>query len=218
MTAIEPVVNSPQLTQQRFRALLQALSCPGCPVTLPAGDAGRAPLTLVRYPLVVAETLLDHEVTFAVIGNGLLAGDAQMFAREVQLRTGAQPGAHAEADFVFIFGQAGATLYELPTGDLAFPDQGATLVWSVDGFVPSDGGGVSAGLSGPGIPGEVQLFVGGVAPEDLAALTEINRGYPCGLDALFVDTAGTVVGLPRSSLMSNMGFSTSRNGSVAPER
>lgn len=195
---------TPQQAQQRFRVLLQALSRPGCPVQLAGADAALAPLALVRYPLVIAETLLDHEVGFAVIGDGLGLADAQLLAREVRLRTGAQPVTAAEAHFVFVFGRASDALRELCVGDPAFPDRGATLIWAVAGFDDevdgtsrTDGG--RALLSGPGIPNELRLFLGDVAPDDLAALAEINANYPCGLDVLFVDAAGNVVGLPRST-------------------
>jgi len=179
-------------TQARFRSLLEAFSWPGRPVRLKAGPL---PCTAARYLMAVAETLLDHEVTFAIIGDGLVEGDARSLSDQVRLRTGARPARPDEAEFVFVRGTAGRVIHELPVGDPEFPDRGATLIWRVDGFA----GGLSATLRGPGIDGARLLRLAGVAAADLLALGQINQAYPLGLDTLFVDDQGTIVGLPRST-------------------
>jgi alpha-D-ribose 1-methylphosphonate 5-triphosphate synthase subunit PhnH len=182
-------------SQRLFRLLLEALSRPGVPVQLPPAAPPSLPDT--EWLLAAGDTLLDHEVSFAVTGDGLSAGGKTTLAQEVQRRTGARPASISEADFVFVVGSPGDGLRALRTGDLAFPDGGATLLWRVQGFED----GLAATLSGPGVDGSTRLRIGGVAAPDLALLGEINRAYPCGLDCFFFDGAGRVVGLPRTTRM-----------------
>jgi alpha-D-ribose 1-methylphosphonate 5-triphosphate synthase subunit PhnH len=179
--------------QARFRVLLQALARPG--LLLALGKAAPAPVLGAAYAFAVAECLVDHEVGFATVGDGLISTERSLFDEEVRLRTGARAVPHAEAEFVFVFGIGGDAMRQLCVGDLLDPERGATLIWNVDGFA----GGLRLALAGPGIEGAAALALAGVAPADIVALQELNRDYPCGVDVFFVDGGGMVVGVPRSS-------------------
>jgi alpha-D-ribose 1-methylphosphonate 5-triphosphate synthase subunit PhnH len=180
------------VAQARFRALLRALARPGIPVTLEPAERPRS-VAETGYLLAVAETLLDHEVGFAVIGDSLLAHVANAFAEEVRLRTGSPPVAAAEARFVFVFGAAGGQLDELSPGSYEFPDESATLLWHVASAATT----TALTLSGPGVDGALAVSLPGIGGDDLTRLARINAAYPTGLDCYLIGTDGDVVGLPR---------------------
>ena len=75
--------------QAHFRALLNALARPGTRVQL--DPVGAAPLPPEAGPLAIAETLLDSEVNFTIIGSGEETVAAKRFEQDVRLRTGAVP-------------------------------------------------------------------------------------------------------------------------------
>lgn len=179
--------------QARFRALLTALSRPG--TTAPLGEPAPSPLPGAGHLLAVAETLLDHEVAFCVVGDGLSRQDAAAFAEEVRLRTGSQPAAAPAAQFVFVFGRAGDALDAISPGTAEFPDDAATLLW----HVPENAPATPVRVSGPGIEHETEVALPAIAADEIATLVRINAAYPCGLDTFFVAATGNVTGLPRST-------------------
>lgn len=178
--------------QARFRALLLALASPGVPT--PLGQPSAFSVREAAAAFTVAETLLDHEVTFAVLGDGLDPHGRARLVEELRLRTGARPASQRAAEFVFVFSKPGPALANVCTGDLQDPERGCTLIWAVDGFAE----GTAARLSGPGIESAVDLRLAGVAASDLQTVAALNGGYPCGVDVFFVDCVGLVVGLPRA--------------------
>jgi alpha-D-ribose 1-methylphosphonate 5-triphosphate synthase subunit PhnH len=54
-------------------------------------------------------------------------------------------------------------------------------------------------LSGPGIRGERQVVVDGLAVEVVEALIAANSAFPAGVDTFFVAADGSVIGLPRTT-------------------
>jgi alpha-D-ribose 1-methylphosphonate 5-triphosphate synthase subunit PhnH len=165
-----------------YRAVLEAMSRPGAVRHLPAGP--RPPL------LMLLEALLDHEVSVHVAGE-------EDLEREIRWRTGSRPAAAAEADFaIFPAGSSGGGVRALKRGTLEFPDRAATAVYRVRRVSP-DGG--EAVLRGPGIRDRCAPRLEGLAPSELPLLAEVNREYPLGVDAAFVDEGGGVLCIPRST-------------------
>lgn len=175
-------------SQRVFRCLLQAASRPGTLYTLP-------PLTL--SPLeAVARTLLDHEVTFCVLG-----GSAAETEERLSRLTGARVSSARDADFALISaipgGDSAGAILELGRGTLERPERGATAIYAVEGI--SGSGPLSLELSGPGVPGTRRLGIAGMAAQEIAAIRETRQDYPLGVDVYLTDGAGRVAGLPRST-------------------
>lgn len=163
-------------TNAVFEDLLWALSRPGLSRTLPGGGLA-----------AMAESLLDRECTFHVIGNDALDRDLAV--------TGARRAALALADYVFA-PLATATdvdsLSALRIGTLAYPDEAATLFTSA-----RLGSGQKLRLSGPGIRDSVTIEVDGIDASFWQLRARAIR-YPLGFDLYLVD-GDTVVGIPRST-------------------
>ena len=183
-----PILPPQLLTQQTFRVLLQALSHPGRVLTLPAGTPPESWRT-------VLPTLLDQEVSFAVLGPG-----AEVVAAELQDLTQAPVSELAQADFLLIMGGGSqGRVLEAKRGCLEYPDQGATLFYLVEevregGLQPAP-----VRLTGPGIPTARCPVVRGLDQAEWQYLTQINREFPLGVDCFFLDRQQQVMGLPRST-------------------
>jgi alpha-D-ribose 1-methylphosphonate 5-triphosphate synthase subunit PhnH len=129
-------VNAPGLSprgareQSAFRALLEAMARPGTVGRVdphPGGGPFAAPLALL-------ESLLDHEVTFAVVPDA----DA---AREPLLRyTGSRASPPERADYLLCHGADGiaAGLRAAKDGELEYPDRSGTLVALVESVGAGD--------------------------------------------------------------------------------
>lgn len=175
----DPVFDS----QRVFRCLLQAASNPGKLFALPWEISVEA----------VAQTLLDHEVSFCAVG-------AQMSGMQerVSAATGASVVPLPEADFALISGEgARGEVLNLKRGTLEQPERGATVIYAVERLLTD--GPLTIRLSGPGVPGERTLGVEGLSASEVEAIRESRTGYPLGVDVYLLDEAGRVAGLPRST-------------------
>ena len=183
--------------QATFRGVLDAMSRPGTICRLPAADP-TAPLPATRFALAVLQTLLDHEVGFAVVApqNDAIAESAAAYLRET---TGSRVVPIAAADYVLALGPLPADLpTALKRGTPAYPDESATLLCLVPSF-DTDASDSSVTLSGPGVPGTRTLRLPGLTPADLASLAAANAEPPLGIDLILVDPAGHLICLPRST-------------------
>ena len=200
--------------QRAFRALLQAMSHPGRIYPLsgdtdkdiaPMGDAGL---------MLVLRTLLDHEVRFSVLGK-----ETGSLEKAVSRLTGGRCAAVADADFVIVpDGKSGGAIKKARRGTLEYPDAGATAIYAVQSLEEGGGAGVpeaagmisplspefpvssaAAVLKGPGVKDEIAVAIVGTSPEELADIKEMNEDFPLGIDCVFVDEAGMVLCIPRST-------------------
>ncbi len=124
-----------------FRVLLQAMSRPGTIFPLPeTADRG-----LLPDALRVLDTVVDQQSSCC-----LLDADPG-FAAQLQDLTHTMFKPADEADFLLAFsGHSRGRLLKAKRGRLAFPDQGATILFGVDSLSDGDrDSGVP--LSGPGI-------------------------------------------------------------------
>lgn len=186
-------------TQAVFRVVLDAMARPGTRHTLPAADPN-TPLAEAGPLVALAQTLLDHEVTFAVVpgrGDTALAA-AERLAAYLTLVTRSRTVAAAAADYVIALGPLPAGLpTTLRVGQPAYPDESATLIALVP---PSDDqAGAPVALTGPGVARGTVMTLPGLTPSDLASLAAANAEPPLGVDVILVDPAGTIVCLPRST-------------------
>lgn len=172
-------------SQRVYRALLRATANPGELVALPR--------TGTEAPLDALTVLLDHEATFAVVGEG-----AREAGERLALETGASVVPLPEADFALALGGGfDGALGELKRGTLEAPAEGATAFYAVRRL--SERGPLTLHLSGPGVPGERAVAVEGLAEGEVGAILETRAGYPLGVDVYLVDRDGAAVGLPRST-------------------
>ena len=128
--------------------------------------------------------------------------------------TDAQPSTVNTADIVTVVGRLDPQLVSsLRLGTPEKPEHGARLVLACDALfdanelAPSDDdalaeSGVSLALSGPGIDGQLRLFVEGVPAEAFERLAAVNAQPSCGIDVHLIEPGGKTVALPRSTRIS----------------
>jgi alpha-D-ribose 1-methylphosphonate 5-triphosphate synthase subunit PhnH len=92
-------------------------------------------------------------------------------------------------------------ILEAKRGTLEYPDEGATIIYLVESLGPKENAGVRLRLQGPGVKKEITATISGLAASEILDLKIINRDYPLGVDCFFLDRAGLVMGLPRSTML-----------------
>lgn len=167
-----------------FRSVLRGMSRPGTVQRLP--ESGGA-----DYLITLLSSLIDNEVTVAAIGV-----DWDELLKTVVRATGCRLASVGEADFVLVLGgDSGGQLSKLRRGASEYPETGATVLYLLE-EVAEEGGDVS--LSGPGIKNAVRPSLRWLADTELKLLGEVNRNFPLGLDAIFLDLEGRFTCIPRS--------------------
>ena len=147
--------------------------------------------------LPVLQTLVDNEVTFAVVGD-----NQECLKCEIVKATGSRAVAIEDADFVIVpSGDSEGAVLRAKRGSLDYPHAGATIVYLVDDLNDDKSGNPDCLLKGPGIEHEISPCINGLNKNDLIHLREINSEYPLGVDALFLDKAGRILCMPRSTSM-----------------
>jgi alpha-D-ribose 1-methylphosphonate 5-triphosphate synthase subunit PhnH len=179
-------------TQKVFRVLVEAMSHPGRVYQLPAYQATDPWDTSL---LAVTRTLLDHEATFAFIGENAALAEA-VFAT-----TKAPQVEVDDADYVIIEGnRSSGQIADAKRGSSAYPDQGATLIYVLP---ESDGEPTSPCtdiiLSGPGIKEPFSPQLKGLSVEELTEIHYLNAEYPLGIDSMFLGGNAQVMCIPRST-------------------
>jgi alpha-D-ribose 1-methylphosphonate 5-triphosphate synthase subunit PhnH len=171
--------------QQTFRVLLNAMARPGSIGLLPLPEQPNQ-----SRLLAVAEALVDHEVTFAVLPERPELVDA------ILRLTGSRFATVEHADYVFCEAKSLAeTLARVKDGTLEYPERGATVVCEVQAI--DEPGSDYIELSGPGIKATRRVQVRGFGPEAQATFRDRNAAPPTGVDVAFVSMAGHVTCLSR---------------------
>lgn len=194
MSLIAPPV-AVHAAQRTFRALLDAMARPG--------EIGQLALAPDDMPeLAVCTTLLDHEVTYATsIDDTGESERAEALERRIALEIGCPQSSLPDAAFTVSYGALPASAWPvLRRGTLAYPDQGATIIYVIAaiGSTARDREAISLALTGPGIETERYLTLSGLEASEFQYLSAANRDYPMGVDAIFLDPSGRVTCLPRS--------------------
>jgi alpha-D-ribose 1-methylphosphonate 5-triphosphate synthase subunit PhnH len=191
-------------TQKIFRVMLEALARPGqlyrlSPVgSLFSSASGKFDSFETTGSLLA--TLLDHEVTFCVLGQDDRALELSLL---IGATTGSRSVPRDKADYVVTLeAPAESLLSQLNPGSLLFPNTATTLICRVENLanqIPEGNSGAWLELSGPGVAPGQTLGVAGVKATFFNELKAINAGYPLGLDIIWVTPHGTLAGLPRST-------------------
>ena len=181
--------------QTAYRKLIDSMSRPG-KITDLSKEADKLDSYQGCLPatLLVAQMLLDTEVTFAVVSErkGQITHllSQMTYAKEVAVH---------EADYIFVMGDAasGELLQVIETakiGELRDPHHSATLIIET-GSVSS---GTKLRMSGPGIQvtahAEISISEGWIETR-----AERNAEFPLGLDLIFTDPTHHILALPRTT-------------------
>ena len=167
-----------------FRLLMRGMSRPGTIISLPSLPQDEP---AVVYLLAC---ILDNEVNFSVLDNHNISQRLTRF-------TGSQQTQTEDADYIIICnGDSRNTITSCQKGTLEYPDSGVTLIYLVDQLINTPG---HLSLSGPGIRNRQQIEIKGISSEEIAKLTKINREFPLGVDAVFLDKTGKLACIPRST-------------------
>ena len=191
-----------------FRFLLDAMARPGSIVVLP--DINITSPAMNRYPLVLLMTLLDHEVSFCVLGhsdaNVNANANRQAVAEYLGSNTGSKESALGDADFILVCeGSSHGLICGVKQGTLEYPDESATVVYDVgsigdQGYDGDDGHDeyMLLELSGPGIAGKCMIAISGMELAEIEDVLAV-RNYPLGIDAILSDRNGNISCIPRST-------------------
>jgi len=182
-----------RLTQKVFRILLDAYSHPGRIYSLFNGQLEE---TQRSSPiLMVLMTLLNHEVTFHVLGE-----EGGGLEKEIIERTGSRVATPNEADFILsLLGNGQGTKLQPKRGTQEYPDTSATLIFLVKRLSQEPPGNLFLSLKGPGIKNEARVCMDGFGKREILHLKEINSEYPLGVESIFVDPLGRLMCIPRST-------------------
>lgn len=180
MNDLSPGFGSVLEAQACFRALLNAFSTPGSPVTLPVTLTPPTGLSMASAILLL--TLADTHTKIA-LPEASLAHDWLRF------HTGAPVAPMAEADFCIATTRPALT--SLRQGTDATPEDGATLILDVERLE-----GPVFRLSGPGLKTPVTVPLP-LDPAFIGDWQTQTRNAPCGVD-LILCAGNQILALPRS--------------------
>lgn len=194
-------------TQKVFRVLLDALSRPGKLYELPPvgfvfGSAQNCSSAFDQFQALgaILATLLDHEVTFCLLGQGDIAHDLSI---QLSKLTSSRSVPRDKANYVITLqGPASSLLSQLNPGNLLYPDTSATLICLVPELAAhslTEHTGTLLALDGPGVAEKQTVWVADTNATFFNALSLMNTQYPLGFDVICITPAGRVAGLPRSS-------------------
>ena len=194
-------------SQKIFRIVLDCMARPGKINQLPHTSL-RAPQGANPYILAILRTVLDQQVSFSVIAQSpKLRETIQTY---LTLNTGSSAWELEKADFVYsVEANTNGQVLHLKRGRVIAPEESATMIYDVERIAalevgsarnPQDSSVTYLLLNGPGIYGERR--VGVYAPriaDEIGDLIRTRALFPLGVDAIFMDRGGRVIGLPRTT-------------------
>ena len=182
--------------QADFRVLLDSMARPG-QLRQFSAPAVPSPAPLNTASSIVAMTLLDSEVEHhaTAFPDGI--------SRYITANTGSPTATPADAAFLFL---SDATHLEAlaaaRTGELAYPELGATVVLQLEALsatpLPNS---LALTTTGPGVDGALTFHASGIDSAFLTLLANRNAEFPLGLD-LILTAGNTLVSIPRSQKLS----------------
>ena len=209
-----PTALTPTGAQAVFRATLDVLARPGTIKRLPsAADeplAEHVPAALL--PLLALADLSTPACVVDSDADGRTAWD-----EIVRVATNAPRAAPGDARLVTALRPLTAEeLAGLRTGTAAAPEDGALACLAVtriatatadgtdstDGVASAGDGALLLRLSGPGVPGTRTVSITGLPAGFAAVRRRLVLGFPAGADLLLIAPDGAMVGLPRTTEVS----------------
>lgn len=175
--------------QKVFRGLLEAIANPG-EIKSIRQESGKFE---GKYAVLLALgcTLLDNEEKMYVEKNPSLSSELHSLTlcREDELMI---------ADYVFLssemnYGSLEQILRNVKHGTYADPQESATVILSCESIQGKE----SMTLMGPGIKGEKQISVYPYIKKTITLYRNLNIEYPLGVDMVFADKEGNLLGVPR---------------------
>jgi alpha-D-ribose 1-methylphosphonate 5-triphosphate synthase subunit PhnH len=183
----------PADSQLVFRAVLEALARPGTAMALPSG-----PLRMLAPAMVPVFALADLGTGVCVLDNEIPpSGETPDWADAVATATSAPLWPAELARLVAALRPVtDEEVRGFCRGTPEAPEDAALVSLAVTDVT---GGDRRWRLSGPGIAGTATLAPRGLPDSFVAARTEAVGGYPAGVDVLLVTDDFRVVGLPRTT-------------------
>ena len=156
------------------------------------------PLNISRASCGILFTLLDLEVGFSVCTSN--KRQKEKIEEYFIINTGCRLETIKSADFILALGEL-PQLERIKRGSLEYPDQGATVIYSVEEINQSLLGvnSISLTLTGPGINGKRVLSLKGLKKQEVMKIIEVNKEFPLGVDFVFVGRKDKFFALPRST-------------------
>lgn len=182
LTALRPADS-----QQIFRAVLEALARPGIPMALPS-----QPLDVLVPVITPVFALADLSTGVCVLEN---AGDRWADALATATSAPTWPAEMAKL-VAAIRPVSEDEIRGFARGSAHAPEEAALVALSVRDV---GGGPRRWTLSGPGVRGTATIAPRGLPAGFVAARAHAVAAYPAGIDILLVTDDGRVVGLPRTT-------------------
>lgn len=166
-----------KLNRENFKSLSDALAMPGKITTIkPVFNS-----TL----LAVANVVLYNEVSF------FYNGDEDMSL--IEAITNPKVSTNKEADYIFSDEINGTLVKEAKKGDYLNPDFSATLIFKCDNFNTTN-----VKIKGPGIDGKKIINLP-CSKKFVEVLMDKNSDYPLGIEVYFINSAGDILALSRTT-------------------
>ncbi|WP_165839793.1 phosphonate C-P lyase system protein PhnH [Mycobacterium montefiorense] len=187
MTASRVTALRPADSQQVFRAVLEALARPGTPLALPS-----EPLCVLAPAVAVIVALADSTTGVCVLEN---PDDRWADAIATAAAAPAWPAEMARL-VAAVRPVSTDEIRGFTRGSAQAPEDAALVALGVRDV---HGGPGRWTLSGPGVCGTATLAPQGLPAGFAAARAEAVGAHPAGIDVLLVTDDGRVVGLPRTT-------------------
>jgi alpha-D-ribose 1-methylphosphonate 5-triphosphate synthase subunit PhnH len=190
--AFDPIFDA----QQAFRVLLDAFSHPGTLFCFENYELSQ-PKELTTSNAIIALSLFDNNISFHSASFY-----SETVEKYIHLNTSAKIEKIHEADYVFLNGKDSIKnqIQACKNGELSYPEKNATLIISVEqlSVLPIEHIDCHLTLSGPGIQTEQNVFIKGLAIQNIQTLQIVNAEFPLGVDIILTDTFENICAIPRS--------------------
>ncbi len=179
-------------TQSTFRTLVEAMSHPGQNYPLPVDDSTPAEGPPALFSICSA--LLDHEVSYCVLGRDNHVLDGNIFSLTKARRTSIR-----NADYVIVpASSSDGQIAEAKRGKPDYPDTGATIIYLLE-ETDRKSSNHDIALRGPGIDGTIRPDINSLDPQELKLIQKCNADYPQGIDCIFLNNSDQLMCLPRTT-------------------
>ncbi|GIN97125.1 phosphonate C-P lyase system protein PhnH [Siminovitchia terrae] len=186
--------------QKGFRTILHCMSRPGTIKSMEEFNDGIASFPEgLPATFITALTLLDREVSFALVGEQTKELGDMIAAYTMSVQE--SPSA---AEYVFITKQATKeqivnVFQEIKIGTLVNPQQSATIILETEFSNEKE-----LTLEGPGIKTTAELSIAN-SKDWIEERRKANKEYPLGVDMILVDELSNVVCIPRTTVIKMCG-------------
>ncbi|MBD8004244.1 phosphonate C-P lyase system protein PhnH [Bacillus norwichensis] len=182
--------------QKGFRTILHCMSRPGTIKSMEEFNDGIATFPEgLPATFITALTLLDREVSFALVGK-----QTKELGDMIAAYTMSVQESPSDAEYVFITKQATKeqitnVFQKIKMGTLVDPQQSATIILETE-FSNEE----ELTLEGPGIKTTAKLSIANYA-DWIEERQKTNKEYPLGIDMILVDERSNIACIPRTTVI-----------------